>query len=79
MGVDDCLRITPWNVSWIGVKSDKLRLISMNVFLMMRLRDAPLSISVLAIRKFSLWVILWSERNVRVESLHSLAWLNLLG
>jgi hypothetical protein len=51
----------------------------MNVFLMMRLRDAPLSISVLAIRKFSLWVILWSERNVRVESLHSLAWLNLLG
>jgi hypothetical protein len=52
MGVDDCPRMTPWNMSWTGVKSDRSTLISMNVFLMIRLRDAPLSINVLA----TLWL-----------------------
>jgi hypothetical protein len=48
MGVDDCPGMTPWNVSCTGVKSFRLRLISMKVFLMMRFSEAPLSIRVLA-------------------------------
>jgi hypothetical protein len=48
MGVDDCLRITPLNVSCTRVRSDRSRPISMNVFLNMRLREAPLSTRVLA-------------------------------
>jgi hypothetical protein len=45
MGVDDCPRITPWNVSCTEVRSARFRLSSMKVFLIMRLRDAPLSTS----------------------------------
>jgi hypothetical protein len=48
MGVDDCPVMIPWNVSCMGVKSAKLRLISMKVFLIMRFNKAPLSINVLA-------------------------------
>jgi hypothetical protein len=48
MGVDDCPRITPGKVSCIGVRSAKLRLISMNVFLIMRFSEAPLSTRVFA-------------------------------
>jgi hypothetical protein len=48
MGVDDCPRITLWSVSCTGVKSDRLRPISMKVFLMMRFSEAPLSTRVLA-------------------------------
>jgi hypothetical protein len=48
MGVDHCPRITSWNVSCTGVRSDRLRTISMNVFLIMRLKEAPLSTRVLA-------------------------------
>jgi hypothetical protein len=43
MGVDDYPGITSWKVSCNGVRSARLRPISMNVFLMMRLREAPLS------------------------------------
>jgi hypothetical protein len=45
MGVDDWSGITSWKVSCTGVNSTRLRLISMNVFLMMRLSEASLSIS----------------------------------
>jgi hypothetical protein len=48
MGVDDYPRITPWKVSCTGVRSAKLRPISMNIFFMMRLSEVPLSIRVLA-------------------------------
>jgi hypothetical protein len=47
IGVDDYPRITPWNVSCIEVRFDRLRPISMKVFLMMRFTDASLSIRVL--------------------------------
>jgi hypothetical protein len=49
IGVDDYPGMTPWNMSCIGIRSDKLRLISMKVFLMIRFNEAPLSINVLAI------------------------------
>jgi hypothetical protein len=48
MGVDNWPGVTPWKVSCIGVRSAKWRPISMNVFLMMRLSEAQLSIRVLA-------------------------------
>jgi hypothetical protein len=48
MGIDDCPGMTPWNVSCTGVRSYKLRPISMKVFLMIRFNEAPLSNSVLA-------------------------------
>jgi hypothetical protein len=47
MGVDDCPRMTSWNVSCIGIRSDRLRPILMKVFLMIRFNEAPLLISVL--------------------------------
>jgi hypothetical protein len=47
-GVDDCPGITQWKVSCTEVRSARLRPILMNVFLMMRLSEAPLSIRVLA-------------------------------
>jgi hypothetical protein len=46
IGVDDCPGTTSWNMSCIGVRSDRLRHISMKVFLMIRFNEAPLSISV---------------------------------
>jgi hypothetical protein len=48
MGVDDCPGITTWNVSCTWVRSARLRPISMKLFLVMRLREAPLSTRVLA-------------------------------
>jgi hypothetical protein len=48
MGVDDYPRITTWNMSCTGVRSSRLRPISMKVFLIMRLREALLSTRVLA-------------------------------
>jgi hypothetical protein len=48
MGVDACPGMIPWNVSCTGVRSDKLRPISMKIFLIMRFNEAPLSINVLA-------------------------------
>jgi hypothetical protein len=48
MGVDVCPGKIPWNVSCTGIRSDKLRPISMKVFLIIRFNEAPLSINVLA-------------------------------
>jgi hypothetical protein len=48
MGVDDCPGITSWNVSCAWVMSFKLRPISIKVFLMIRVNEALLSISVFA-------------------------------
>jgi hypothetical protein len=48
MGVDDYPGMIPWNVSCTGVKSVKLRPISIKVFLIMRFNEAPLSINILA-------------------------------
>jgi hypothetical protein len=48
MGEDDYPGIIPWKVSCIEVNYAKLRSISMKVFLVKRLREAPQSISVLA-------------------------------
>jgi hypothetical protein len=48
MGVVDCSGISLWNVSCTGTRSDRLRSISMKVFLMIRINEAPLSIGVLA-------------------------------
>jgi hypothetical protein len=48
MGVDACPGMIPWNMSCTGVRSDKLRPISMKVFLIMRFNEVPLSINVLA-------------------------------
>jgi hypothetical protein len=48
IGVDDCPGMTPWNMSCTGTRSDRFRTISMKVFLMIRLNEGPLSISVLA-------------------------------
>jgi hypothetical protein len=48
MGVVDCPRISSWNVSCTGTRSDRLRSIPMKVFLMIRINEASLSISVLA-------------------------------
>jgi hypothetical protein len=47
IGVGDCRGMTPWNMSYIGIRSDRLRPISMKVFLMIRFNETPLSISVL--------------------------------
>jgi hypothetical protein len=46
--VNDCPGIILWKVSCTGVSSAKLRPVSMNVFLIMRIREVPLSINVLA-------------------------------
>jgi hypothetical protein len=48
MRVDDWPGITTWKVSCTRVSSTELRTISLNVFLMMRLSEAPLLIRVLA-------------------------------
>jgi hypothetical protein len=48
MRVDACPGMIPWNVSYTGVRSDKLRPISMKIFLIMRFNEALLSINVLA-------------------------------
>jgi hypothetical protein len=48
MGEDDYPGIIPWKVSCTGVNYAKLRPISMKVFLIKRLREAPQSINVLA-------------------------------
>jgi hypothetical protein len=48
MGVDNYPVMIPLKVSCIGVNCAKLRPISMKVFLIMRFREAPLSINVLA-------------------------------
>jgi hypothetical protein len=49
IGVGDWPGMTPWNVSCAGTRSDRLRPISMKVFLMIRFIEAPLSINVLVI------------------------------
>jgi hypothetical protein len=48
LGVDDYPEITPWNVPCTRVKFDRLRPISMKVFLVMRFSKASLSTRVLA-------------------------------
>jgi hypothetical protein len=48
VGVDDCPGVIPWKVSCIGVSSARLRPISIKVFLIIRFKEAPLSINVLA-------------------------------
>jgi hypothetical protein len=48
IGVDDYPGMIPWKVSCIGVISARLRPISMMVFLIMRFKEAPQSINVLA-------------------------------
>jgi hypothetical protein len=47
-GVDDYPRMIPWKVPCTEVKSAKLRPISMKVFFIIKLSEAPLSIRVLA-------------------------------
>jgi hypothetical protein len=47
MLVDDCPRMILWNILYTGVKSAKLRPISIKVFLIMRFNEVPLSINVL--------------------------------
>jgi hypothetical protein len=48
MGVDDRPGMIPWKVSCTGVRSAKLRPISMKVFLIIKFSEAPLSIRVLS-------------------------------
>jgi hypothetical protein len=48
MGVDDYPWIALWYMSCISVIYARFRSISINVFLIMRLREAPLSTRVLA-------------------------------
>jgi hypothetical protein len=45
-GVDNYPEMIPWKVSCTGVRSAKLRLISMKVFLIIKLSKTPLSIKV---------------------------------
>jgi hypothetical protein len=62
MGVDDCHRITPWNVSCTGVRSFKLRPISMMVFLMIRFNEVPLSINVLVILCYPIGSLIMNDK-----------------
>jgi hypothetical protein len=48
IGVDNCLGMTLWNMSCTGIRSDRLRPISMKVFLMIGFNETKLWISVLA-------------------------------
>jgi hypothetical protein len=48
IGVDDYPSMTPWNISCTGIKSFRVRPISIKVFLMIRFNEAMLLISVFA-------------------------------